>query len=210
MKQKKPGASANVANDIAKDINTGEFTAGMWLKQAELEERYGCTRADVRRALDQLVIERLVQHVPNKGYHVYAPNLQQRRNISAIRCILECAAAPDIVENIGEQGIARLTDCAQAFADATWHGTLLGQYEANMAFHRALLAPCLNQDMVELIFDLRSRVPSAPLGQWSSHARIEKSSGEHFAMVAAIRDRDAPKLARLIAQHIQQLESSGE
>jgi hypothetical protein len=40
--------------------------------------------------------------------------------------------------------------------------------------------------MIELIFELRSRVPSAALGQWNSHARIVQSSKEHFAMVAAI------------------------
>lgn len=203
MKQRK-SALANVANSLAMDINTGEFLPGMWLKQVELAERYQCTRSDVRRALDQLVIERLVQHVPNRGYHVYAPNVQQRKNIAAIRAILESASAPDIITNISAAGLQNLCDCAQQFEHFTLHGSLLEQYESNIAFHRALLAPCANQEMVELIFDLRSRVPSAALGQWSSHARIQQSSQEHFAMVEAIEQRDAEKLAQLIRRHILQ------
>ncbi len=209
MKQDKR-AAGSVATSLAMDINTAEFTPGMWLKQVELAERYGCTRSDVRRALDQLVIERLVQHVPNRGYHVYAPDVQQRKNISAIRAILESASAPDIITHTNAEALSQLKIRADNFAHYTLHGNILQQYEANLAFHRTLLAPCANQDMVELIFDLRSRVPSAALGQWRSHARIVQSSQEHFAMVAAIEQKQTQKLAQLITRHILQDEHSDD
>jgi DNA-binding GntR family transcriptional regulator len=186
------------------DINTGEFQPGSWLKQVELAERYHCPRSEVRRALDQLVIERLVQHVPNRGYHVYTPNEEQRRNISAIRAILESASAEDIVEHIQSHQLDTLRQCAEMFDHNTQYGTILQQYESNLAFHRALLAPCSNMDMIELIFELRSRVPSAALGQWNSHARIVQSSEEHFAMVTAIEHQDSALLAQLMRQHILQ------
>ncbi|RLM13290.1 transcriptional regulator [Gibbsiella quercinecans] len=194
----------NVANDLAMDISKGVFPPGSWLKQVELTQRYACSRSEVRRALDQLVSERLVQHVPNRGYHVYSPNEQQRRNISEIRATLECAAAPGIIAHIDAQTLATLRSCAEQFEHETHYGNLLQQYEANLAFHRALLAPCPNHDLIELIFDLRSRVPSAPLGQWTSHARVVKSSQEHFAMVAALEQRDTAALVELLQQHILQ------
>jgi DNA-binding GntR family transcriptional regulator len=136
-----PKAHWFVANLLAMDINTGEFQPGSWLKQVELAERYHCTRSEVRRALDQLVIERLVQHVPNRGYHVYTPNEQQRRNISDIRAILESASAADIVEHIQPHQLDTLRQCAELFEHNTQYGTILQQYESNLAFHRALLAP---------------------------------------------------------------------
>lgn len=207
MKHRK-SALVQVANRMAMDINTGEFVPGSWLKQVELAERYSCSRSEVRRALDQLVIERLVQHVPNRGYHVYIPDEQQRRNISAIRAVLESASAADIVEHIQPQQLAALRQYAEQFDHHTQYGTLLQQYESNLVFHRALLAPCSNQEMIELIFDLRGRVPSAALGQWNSHARIVQSSQEHFAMVEALERQDAPALAQLLRQHILQDENS--
>ncbi|QFG76535.1 hypothetical protein DMB90_06210 [Raoultella planticola] len=143
MTQRK-SALVHVANLLAMDINTGEFQPGSWLKQVELAERYQCTRSEVRRALDQLVIERLVQHVPNRGYHVYTPNEQQRRNISDIRAILGASAA-DIVEHIQPHQLDTLRQCAELFEHNTQYGTILQQYESNLAFHRALLTPCSNR-----------------------------------------------------------------
>jgi DNA-binding GntR family transcriptional regulator len=145
-----------------------------------------------------------LQHVPNRGYHVYTPNEEQRRNISAIRAILESASAEDIVEHIQSHQLDTLRQCAEMFDHNTQYGTILQQYESNLAFHRALLAPCSNMDMIELIFELRSRVPSAALGQWNSHARIVQSSEEHFAMVTAIEHQDSALLAQLMRQHILQ------
>ncbi|OON41938.1 transcriptional regulator [Izhakiella australiensis] len=205
MKQNK-SALNEVASLLATDINMGKFLPGTWLKQIELAERYACSRNDVRRALDQLVIERLVQHVPNRGYHVYRLDEKQRNNISEIRAILESAVAKDIIENITAAEFSALEACAQLFDNHVYHGSVLQLFEANIKFHHALLKPCSNKDLIELIFDIRSRVPSAAIGQWKSHARILKSSAEHFAIVEAIRLKDAALLEARIKEHILQVE----
>ncbi|WP_342633911.1 MULTISPECIES: FCD domain-containing protein [unclassified Erwinia] len=44
------------------------------------------------------------------------------------------------------------------------------------------------------------------MGQWKSHARIAKSSAEHFAIVEAIRQKDPQLLEVRIKQHILQTE----
>ena len=52
---------------IAHDIQSGVYGAGAWLKQIDLQERYDCTRLEVRRALDQLTAKRLIAHIPNRA-----------------------------------------------------------------------------------------------------------------------------------------------
>ena len=66
----------DLVNRIADRHPVGRVRPGTWLKQIDLETRYKCTRIDLRRALDQLVAKRLVEHVPNRGYHVYASDLR--------------------------------------------------------------------------------------------------------------------------------------
>src|SRR3954467_10635592 len=117
-----------VADHIARDVRSGAFAPGMWLKQIDLEQRYGCGRPDVRRALDYLAQKRLVQHVPNRGYHVFLPDGDQTTHILELRVILETAAFDSIVPRATAAAIERIRDLAKRFDDAILNGTILDQY----------------------------------------------------------------------------------
>ena len=189
---------------LARDIHAGVFGLGTWLKQIDLEKRYGCTRIEVRRALDELVLRRLVQHIPNRGYHVYQPDARQSDEIRDVRVMLESAAADTIIERADAAAVAELRDLAQRFSDLVFAGTLLEQYEANIAFHVRMAKLCANRELTGLILEFRGRGPSAPLEQWKTRARIEQSAQEHFLMVDALAARDLPRLKTLIRVHILQ------
>jgi len=194
-----------VADRIAGDIRSGVLVPGMWLKQIDLELRFGCSRPDVRRALDQLAQRRIVEHVPNRGYHVFLPDGSRTADILEIRVILETGTAAAVVAKAMAADIARLRDLAQRFEDLARTGTMLELYEANLAFHGTLLALCGNHELVSLVGELRSRTSSAPAGQWRTQARIETSSREHHQMVDALANRDVTQLCDLIARHIRQI-----
>lgn len=200
-----PKPAEDPAELLARDIHSGLFGLGTWLKQIDLEERYGCTRIEVRRALDKLVLKRLVQHIPNRGYHVYQPDQRQSDEIRDVRVVLESAAADSIVENADPAAIGELRALAQRFSDLVFDGTLLEQYEANIAFHVRMAKLCSNRELANLILEFRSRGPSAPLEQWKTRARIEKSSREHFQMVDRVEARDLAGLKALIRVHIRQV-----
>lgn len=193
-----------VADLIARDVRSGIFAPGMWLKQIDLENRYGYGRPDIRRALDYLAQKRLVQHVPNRGYHVFMPDSDQTAHILELRVILETAAVDSIVTHATPAAIERIRDLARQFDDMLLHGTVLDQYEANLAFHRELLGLCPNPELLNLVTELRSRTSSALAGQWSTRARVEQSSREHHAMVEALMAGDVPGLKEIIALHIRQ------
>jgi DNA-binding GntR family transcriptional regulator len=200
----KPLAQRDITDLIARDIQSGDLAPGMWLKLAELEARYGATRLEIRRALDRLAQRRLVQHVSNRGYHVFRPDGRQTREVVEIRCILETAAADGIVAKADAAACARLRALACRFDELVLRGTLLEQYEVNLAFHRALLELCGNQELVELVTELRGRTSSAPASQWRTLARIEQSAREHHEIVDALAAGDAAGLKRILALHILQ------
>ena len=193
-----------VADLIAREIRSGAFAPGTWLKQIDLENRYGFGRPDIRRALDYLTQKRLVQHVPNRGYHVVLPDSDQTAHILELRVILETAAVDSIVANATPNAIERMNTLARRFDETILHGTVLDQYEANLAFHRELLKLCSNPELSNLVADLRSRTSSALAGQWSTRTRVEQSSREHHAMIKALAARDAQQLKDIITLHIRQ------
>jgi DNA-binding GntR family transcriptional regulator len=193
-----------VADLITRDVRAGVFAPGTWLKQIDLEVRYGCGRPDVRRALDYLTQKRLVQHVPNRGYHVFMPDSEQTAHILELRIILETAAVDSIVASATPAAVERLRHRARLFDDMIVHGTILDQYEANLAFHHELLGLCPNPELINLVAELRGRTSSALAGQWSTRARVEQSGREHHAMVDALAAGNVPRLKEIIALHIRQ------
>lgn len=199
----------NLVNRIAVDIQSGVFGPGTWLKQIDLEARYKCTRINLRRALDQLVVKRLVQHVPNRGYHVYASDPRRQAELQDIRVALELRAAELIMASVTPADLRELQALAHRFDDLLLEGTVFEQYDANIAFHKRLLENCTNRELASLIMEIRWRGPSAPLFEWKTRARMEQSSQEHFAMVEALKGRQLARLQKLIGAHIRQTEAAG-
>lgn len=187
---------------ISNDINAGVLPTGSWLKQIDLEQRYGCTRLDIRRALDQLVLKSMVEHIPNRGYYVHTPDLTQVADTREVRIALECAAVDQMV--VTEERLQALDVIAQRFGRLVNEGTMQECYSANLEFHRAIYDMCTNRVMIEFIEEIRSRPPSSPGGTWRTHLRAEQSSREHFQIVEALRNGDRDLLKRLIAAHIRQ------
>lgn len=210
MKQSRRGKKSleDLVNRIAVDIQSGVLAPGMWLKQIDLEQRYKCTRISLRRALDQLVAKRLAQHVPNRGYHVYATDPRRHEELQDIRLTLELRAAELIMASVTPADVRELQALAQRFDDLLLKGTVFEQYDANIAFHRRLLDNCTNRELAALIMETRARGPSAPVFEWKTRARMEQSSREHFAMVEALKARQLARLQNLIQAHIRQTEGA--
>ncbi|MFC7553854.1 GntR family transcriptional regulator [Pseudoroseomonas wenyumeiae] len=188
---------------IAQDIHTGQLLPGAWLKQIALQQRYGRSRGDVRRALDKLVAQRLVQQVRNFGYRVHGLDSARLEELQQVRQILEAAAARTMIGRADAAMLARLRDLADAFAQAVEHRPVLEQHEANQAFHAALLELCPNAELVRLIRETRLRMPSAPMTQWSEPGWVEESARQHHAMVAALEAGDREAFCAVVRAHIR-------
>ena len=197
-------APRDVTDQILQDILGGLLPPGTWLKQIDLERRYGCTRPEVRRALDRLAQKRLVEHVPNRGYHVYEQDGRRAVEVSDIRVILETAIAGQIVANASPDSLRKLRALATRFDEMVLLGTMLELYEANLAFHRELLMLGGNNELVDLVAEIRQRTSSAPVSQWRTRARVDQSGREHHRMIDAIEKGDVEELKRLTVFHIRQ------
>jgi DNA-binding GntR family transcriptional regulator len=188
---------------IARDIHAGALPSGTWLKQIALQERYGRSRGDVRRALDRLVAQRLVVQIPNCGYRVHGLDAPRLDELREVRRILEGAAAELSIGRADAAALARLEALAAGFTEAVRGGSLLDQHEANQAFHAALLALCPNAELARAIREMRLRMPSAVVTQWPVPGWAEESALQHHAMVAALAAGDAAALRAVVCAHIR-------
>ena len=187
---------------IAEDLRQGRFPPGTWLKQIELQQRYGAGRTAIRKALEILTVRRLVRHELNRGYSVYPHDDDQVRHVLELRVAIECAFADRMAATATPEEISHL----QALADDFWtlaeNGRMATLYAVNLEFHRALLGCARNPLIISQIEELRIRTSAAPVSQWPAIAQIKQSADEHFGMVAALRRRDAEGLRNLTRAHV--------
>jgi DNA-binding GntR family transcriptional regulator len=192
-----------VAAAVTADIRSGVLGNGAWLKQIDIEARYGCTRASARRALEALAIRGTAQRIPQRGYYVTAIDERERRELADVRVLLEAATAASIVERATNDDIRDLRRLARAFIAAVKRGGAAERYATNRAFHVRLTELCDNGALVKLVLTLRGDLPATPMMQWSTQAHIERSAREHIEMVEALAERDPERLAKCITRHIR-------
>ncbi|MEI4482482.1 MULTISPECIES: GntR family transcriptional regulator [unclassified Phyllobacterium] len=204
MEKVRTRRSDEVAELIAKDIRSGTLSTGTWLKQADVEQRYRASRADIRRALEILLQRRLVEQIPERGFYVPMPDQRRQRELREIRVTLETSMAESVVANRDTAKLKALHEAAQRFEEAIEKGGIAERYETNQVFHVALANFCSNQELIKLVIDLRGYVPASPMSQWPDMARARKSAREHFEIIEAIARGDIADLKRLLSIHILQ------
>ena len=200
--QKRTTTKRALASEIAQAIRLRMYRPGEWLRQVDLEEKFQATRFDVRGALEELAILKTIEHVPNRGYRVAEVDMATYRAIRDTRVILEAGAMPGVVAHIDDAAIARLDELARAFSAAVISGTRVEQSGINSTFHHLIYASCGNPVLEETIWALRDRSRGSAVTVWPSHEVLLASDRDHHAMVAALRERDAGRLADLITRHI--------
>ncbi len=192
---------ALISDRIADDLRAGEFPPGTWLRQIDLQERYGVSRSTIRRSLETLAMRRIVQYELNRGYRVHPLDDEDTFNALELRAVLESGFAPQIVRNATDEEIAALDQLARKFSEASTD-VRRDLYAVNLEFHEALLRCARNPQLIPLVEELRIRTSPAPVSQWIDPAQIKSSSDEHFAIVAALRARQAEALRVLVVAHI--------
>lgn len=194
----------SLVDRIVHDIQTGFFGPGAWLKEIDLQTRYGATRIDVRRALSQLALMRVTEHIPNRGHHVYVIEPRQLVEIREVRVLLETGAAADLMPQVTDAQVKRLRKLATEFRDLSVSGTVLQMHPVNKTFHESIYDLCGNRTLAAIIQEMRQRMPSGMSMQSRTQARVAHSAQEHFDIVEALHKRDLPALKRVIAAHIRQ------
>ncbi|WP_435165462.1 GntR family transcriptional regulator [Falsirhodobacter sp. 1013] len=184
------------------DLRSGALAPGSWLKQVDLQTRYGVGRPTVRKALEALAHRRMIRHDLHRGYSVHPADDDDAQAALELRAVLEAGFTPAIVRNATADDVQALERLAVEFRDRVGQGGMSDLYAANLAFHARLLTAAGNPLLLSMVEELRARTSPAPVSQWGGMPQLHRSAAEHLDMVGALRGRDADALALLIRRHI--------
>ena len=101
---------AQISAQIGRAIVEGEFKPGQKLREVDLAQSFGVSRASVREALRMVESEGLVTILPQRGAQVTALSVEELRDVFDIRASLmglvsqrlAASATPEICQRLGE------------------------------------------------------------------------------------------------------------
>ncbi len=183
-------------------IVQGQLAAGMKLRERLLCEKLGISRTPLREALKYLASEGLVTLLPNRGAIVAPLEPEQIRQTFVVLGALEalagdlacCHASDDAIREIRGLHFQMLAHHAR--------GELAEYFRCNQEIHIKIVEAGGNEPLVQIYRGLNAHARRARYMANLSQARWDKAVQEHGEILEALTARDAPRLQRLLREHL--------
>jgi DNA-binding GntR family transcriptional regulator len=197
-----PSRAVAVVDSIRDAIVNGEFAANQRLVEADLSERFGASRGNVRTALLQLTSEGLVERVQNRGARVRAVSLTEAIEITEVRMVLEGLCAAKAAERLTDDDRERLRGIGAAMQQAVTSGDLLGYSELNQQLH-ALIRSLGGQATAQAILErLRGQNVRHRFRLALHPGRAAVSLPQHLEIIDALCAGDARAAEAAVRRHL--------
>lgn len=187
------------AADLARRICEGDIDPGTLLTEVEVAAERGVSRTPVREAMLALRRWGLVRLAPKKGAVVTVPTVRERRDLLAVRGMLETGA----VAALDDDGAAALASVLEANlagqAAALDDARAFAQWD--YAFHIEIIRNDDNAVLAQIARELGPRLFRLTRLAAGS-ARPATLHAEHIALADAVRRRDTASFRALIDTHL--------
>lgn len=176
---------------------------GAMLNEAQLAEEFGVSKTPVREALRLLSQTGWVVVLPRKGYIVRPVELRDVRDIFALRRMLE----PPLAEQAAAKATDRHLDHLDALIEQQRAADLDKALEAARSFHLTLAGIAGSRRVHTILEDLVDEVRRLHylLPHVEGHISSSDEVGSHTLIVAALRERNGPRAAALVLEHLNEV-----
>ena len=185
---------------------------GTKLIEDRLATAFGVSRTRIRPVLVRLANEQIVVLTPNRGASVAQPTEEEAREVFQVRQMIEPTLITCFIDNASAADIATLTECIAAEEAARASGDMRRAIRLSGDFHLHIANAANHQTLGRILRELVSRTSLILMTYSVSHLQATPDATacgcqEHRALLDAIRLRDPREAARLMREHLQQLES---
>lgn len=203
MQGAEPLSRANVSEQVAAAVRAmivdGRLAEGERINEVRLSESLGVSRTPLREALSRLAAEGAIASAPGLGYRVRPLTLEELEQLYDIRPILD----PEGLRRAGlpdARRLRRLEQLNRAFA---------GERDAEAAialddqWHLELVGACPNKVLIEMIQHIMLRTRRYELALMRETANVERATGDHDLILAALGKGDLEGACAALKQNMQ-------
>ena len=193
------------------DVFSGRVRAGDHLVTQELAERHGVSHTPVREALIALAGMGIIDLVPNRGAVVRRVSSLEVREVCQVRRVLECEATRLACGRISLADLDTIaTDLQRMIAHRNPGPSFIPEArEIDTRLHDLIAESCGNAFLAHEIGRLKMLFRAFRDVAWehdearNDYRRLSQESGEHLAIVEALRKGDTKGAKRAMARHIR-------
>ncbi|MEZ4500086.1 MAG: GntR family transcriptional regulator [Thermomicrobiales bacterium] len=199
-------ATATLAEQVYDNLRQGilanDYPPGTSLREESLAAHFAVSRVPVREALRRLAADGLVTLTPRLGATVSSLSPKQFLDAYRVREALETLAIRLAVPNFTAEDMEALRHCNDQMRLHATNGDTTAFFAANAAFHDLIMIRADNDDLRSIYSTLMDRMRRYRWPSLDLRGGMERSVGEHDAILGAIVAGDQDEAARLLAAHI--------
>lgn len=199
-------SDAAIHKELWSAIIDHRIPPGTALPEDALSGAFGVSRTIVRKVLQRLNHERLVDIVPNKGATVAKPSNEEARQVFDARRAIERVVIERVVQNAADGDIEALVDLVKDERKAFETGDKRRRLTLSGEFHIRLARLSGNDVLASFLTELVSRT-SLIIALYELPGAVPCSHNEHLEVIDAVRRRDARKAIQYMDHHLQHIEA---
>jgi DNA-binding GntR family transcriptional regulator len=194
--------AAKARDALREAILSGDFLPGERLVEAQLCQRFGASRFNIRTALQDLAAEGLIEVERNKGAHVRKVSLEEAIEITEVRMVLEGLVAARAAERISDDEASELDEIGLLMRRAVSAGELRRYSDLNHQLHATVRRIAGHRAADGLIETLRGQLVRHQYMLSLLPGRPAISLPQHERIIRAIRFRDVMEAEAAMREHI--------
>lgn len=184
-------------------ILSGELPLGSKLSEQRLADMLGISRSPVRDAFAALQSEGLVNVFAKRGSFVFTPDLKDVNDLCEHRAILEGASLSKAIKSNRALLLSGLKDAVEIMQNAMTQNDPNAFTKGDIEFHNTIISSGGNRSV-----GLSYRRTTGPLIALRTHLfismneKLDRSMGEHLALIKAVEQGQIETAVKLIEEHI--------
>ena len=191
-------------NHLRADIIEGQLSPNSKLRIEDLRNQYGTGASPLREALNRLAGEGFVTVEGQRGFRVSPVSLEDLRDLTRIRILLECEALSDAIKNGDDDWEAEIVASFHLLSKTEENNDRqFGEWEKrNDEFHEALVAASCSPWLLKfrhIVYEQHKRYRLLAI---LAHDEKRNLHAEHTIIKDAVISRDTKAACKATEEHI--------
>ena len=191
---------------VVNAVMSHRLPPGTRLGEAEFCDLYGVSRTTVRKALQRLAHDHIIELRPNRGAVVASPSPKEARDVFAARRALEREIVPLVVQRATPASLRAIRVAIEAEEAARHSADRAAWIRLGGEFHLLLAELAGNAVLQRFMAELVSRC-SLIIALYENPGAPMCGNHDHQQLLALIESGDAARATALIEHHLVEIEA---